>query len=164
MGKKRKQPKTNAMRILDQQTIPYQEHMLDWNEDHLSATYVAEQLGIDPARIFKTLVATGQQTGPIVAVIPGNQEVDLKKLAQVSGNKKVDMLPLKELETTTGYIRGGCSPIGMKKLFPTYVADEASHWEQILVSAGKRGQQLELKPADLLLITHGKTAVITVSQ
>lgn len=164
MSKKKKKQKTNVMRILDQKNISYNEYEFDWSEDHLSATYVADKLAINPEKIFKTLVATGHQTGPIVAIIPGNKEVDLKKLAQVSGNKKVDMLQLKHLEATTGYIRGGCSPIGMKKLFPTYLAEEADQWEQIIISAGKRGQQVELSPKELLTITNGKKSAITVSR
>lgn len=161
MVKKKKSHKTNAMRILDQQNIPYNDYEFEWSEDHLSAIAAAEQLKINPAKIFKTLVAMGTQTGPIVAVIPGNQEVNLKKLAQVSGNKRVEMLHLKQLEATTGYIRGGCSPIGMKKQFPTYLANEATQWDQIIVSAGKRGQQIELTPIALLSVTQGELAEIT---
>ncbi|HCO05161.1 MAG TPA: Cys-tRNA(Pro) deacylase, partial [Enterococcus faecalis] len=136
MAKKKTQQKTNAMRMVEQHKVPYKEYEFAWSEDHLSAESVAESLDIDKGRIFKTLVTVGNKTGPVVAVIPGNQELDLKKLAKASGNKKVEMLHLKDLEATTGYIRGGCSPIGMKKQFPTYLAEEAQQYSAIIVSAG----------------------------
>ena len=117
---KKKQVKTNAIRIVEQKKIPYQEHTYTFSEDDLGAKHVAEELNQNEAQIFKTLVAVGNKTGPVVAVIPSNQELDLKKIAKESGNKKVEMLHLKDLENLTGYIRGGCSPVGMKKLFPTY--------------------------------------------
>lgn len=106
------------------------------------------------SRIFKTLVAVGNNIGPIVAVIPGSTELDLKKLAKVSGNKKVEMLHLKDLEKTTGYIRGGCSPIGMKKLFPTFIEEQAKEYDQIIISAGKRGLQMELAPEAIAELTN----------
>lgn len=114
-------------------------------------------------RIFKTLVAVGNKTGPIVAVIPGEDEVDLKKLAQVSGNKKVEMLHLKDLEETTGYIRGGCSPVGMKKLFPTYIDQQAKERAVIIVSAGRRGLQMELEAEALATVVRGKFVDIVSS-
>ena len=109
----------------------------------------------------KTLVAVGNKTGPIVAVIPGDQELDLKKIAKASGNKKVEMLHLRDLEETTGYIRGGCSPIGMKKLFPTYIDESARHLEEIIISAGKRGLQIGLSPTDLSKLVRGQFVSLT---
>jgi Cys-tRNA(Pro)/Cys-tRNA(Cys) deacylase len=161
VAKKKKIQKTNAIRQVEQKNIAYNEYEFAWSEDHLSADSVAEKLEIDPARIFKTLVTVGNKTGPVVAVIPGNQELDLKKLAKVSGNKKIEMLHLKDLEETTGYIRGGCSPIGMKKLFPTFIAAEAQQYDRIIVSAGKRGLQIELAWQDILTLTNGKIADLT---
>lgn len=158
---KKKLPKTNAIRLVEQKRIPYNEYTYEWSEDHLGAQIVAQQLGEDENQVFKTLVAVGNKTGVIVAVIPGNQSLDLKKLAKISGNKKVEMLPLKELETTTGYIRGGCSPIGMKKLFPTYIHESAQSFPTIIVSAGQRGLQLELAADAMAELIRGKFADIT---
>lgn len=157
---KKKIVKTNAIRMVEQKKIPYTEHEYEWDENHLSASSVAEQLPERQSRIFKTLVAVGNVTGPLVAVIPGEAELNLKKLAKVSGNKKVEMLHLKDLEATTGYIRGGCSPIGMKKLFPTYLDQIAENYDQIIVSAGRRGLQMELAPQDICALTSGQFADI----
>lgn len=157
---KKKIVKTNAIRMVEQKKIPYTEHEYEWDENQLSASSVAEQLPESQSRIFKTLVAVGNVTGPLVAVIPGEAELNLKKLAKVSGNKKVEMLHLKDLEATTGYIRGGCSPIGMKKLFPTYLDQIAENYDQIIVSAGRRGLQMELAPQDICALTSGQFADI----
>ncbi|HGF8001977.1 TPA: Cys-tRNA(Pro) deacylase [Enterococcus faecium] len=157
---KKKIVKTNAIRMVEQKKIPYTEHEYEWDENHLSASSVAEQLPESQSRIFKTLVAVGNVTGPLVAVIPGEAELNLKKLAKVSGNKKVEMLHLKDLEATIGYIRGGCSPIGMKKLFPTYLDQIAENYDQIIVSAGRRGLQMELVPQDICALTSGQFADI----
>lgn len=157
---KKKIVKTNAIRMVEQKKIPYTEHEYEWDENHLSASSVAEQLPESQSRIFKTLVAVGNVTGPLVAVIPGEAELNLKKLAKVSGNKKVEMLHLKDLEATTGYIRGGCSLIGMKKLFPTYLDQIAENYDQIIVSAGRRGLQMELAPQDICALTSGQFADI----
>ena len=157
---KKKIVKTNAIRMVEQKKIPYTEHEYEWDENHLSASSVAEQLPESQSRIFKTLVAVGNVTGPLVAVMPGEAELNLKKLAKVSGNKKVEMLHLKDLEATTGYIRGGCSPIGMKKLFPTYLDQIAENYDQIIVSAGRRGLQMELAPQDICALTSGQFADI----
>ena len=157
---KKKIVKTNAIRMVEQKKIPYTEHEYEWDESHLSASSVAEQLPESQSRIFKTLVAVGNVTGPLVAVIPGEAELNLKKLAKVSGNKKVEMLHLKDLEATTGYIRGGCSPIGMKKLLPTYLDQIAENYDQIIVSAGRRGLQMELAPQDICALTSGQFADI----
>lgn len=153
---KKKQVKTNAIRIVEQKKIPYQEHTYTFSEDDLGAKHVAEELNQNEAQIFKTLVAVGNKTGPVVAVIPSNQELDLKKIAKESGNKKVEMLHLKDLENLTGYIRGGCSPVGMKKLFPTYFDQSALNFATIMVSAGKRGVQMELAPNVLASLVRGK--------
>ncbi|KAF1300006.1 MULTISPECIES: Cys-tRNA(Pro) deacylase [Enterococcus] len=160
---KKKLPKTNAIRAVEQKKIAYQEHIYEWTEDHLGAETVAQQLGQNENQVFKTLVAVGNKTGTLVAVIPGNRTLDLKKLAKASGNKKVEMLHLKELETTTGYIRGGCSPVGMKKLFPTYFDESANQFETIIVSAGQRGLQMELAPAALAGLVKGIFVDITES-
>ncbi len=161
---KKKQVKTNAIRIVEQKKIPYQEHTYTFSEDDLGAKHVAEELNQNEAQIFKTLVAVGNKTGPVVAVIPSNQELDLKKIAKESGNKKVEMLHLKDLENLTGYIRGGCSPVGMKKLFPTYFDQSALNFATIMVSAGKRGLQMELAPNDLAGLVRGKFVDLTLEK
>lgn len=141
--------KTNAARLLDRAKIAYELIPYRVDEEHLAATHVAEQLGEDIAWVFKTLVLRGDRTGYFVCVVPGDHEVDLKAAAKVSGNKKVDLIPMKELLPVTGYIRGGCSPVGMKKSFPTYIHSTASGLPFIYISAGVRGLQLKLAPADL---------------
>lgn len=161
---KKKQIKTNAIRIAEQKKIPYQEHTYTFSENDLGAKHVAEELNQNEAQIFKTLVAVGNKTGPVVAVIPSNQELDLKKIAKESGNKKVEMLHLKDLENLTGYIRGGCSPVGMKKLFPTYFDQSALNFATIMVSAGKRGVQMELAPNDLAGLVRGKFVDLTLEK
>ena len=161
---KKKQIKTNAIRIVEQKKIPYQEHTYTFSENDLGAKNVAEELNQNEAQIFKTLVAVGNKTGPVVAVIPSNQELDLKKIAKESGNKKVEMLHLKDLENLTGYIRGGCSPVGMKKLFPTYFDQSALNFATIMVSAGKRGVQMELAPNDLAGLVRGKFVDLTLEK
>ena len=158
---KKKSDKTNAIRFLAQKKIPFDVSEYHWDEHHLGAVETASELGLDPGSIFKTLVTVGNKTGPVVAVIPGNQELDLKKLAKVSGNKKVEMLPLKDLEATTGYIRGGCSPVGMKKLYPTYFDSSALTHDKIHVSAGKRGLQMSVNPEELASVVRGKFESIT---
>lgn len=161
---KKKQIKTNAIRIVEQKKIPYQEHTYTFSENDLDAKHVAEELNQNEAQIFKTLVTVGNKTGPVVAVIPSNQELDLKKIAKESGNKKVEMLHLKDLENLTGYIRGGCSPVGMKKLFPTYFDQSALNFATIMVSAGKRGVQMELAPNDLAGLVRGKFVDLTLEK
>ncbi|MEG0498821.1 MAG: Cys-tRNA(Pro) deacylase, partial [Alistipes sp.] len=141
---KTKIEKTNAARLLDRAKIPYVLVPYEVDEEHLAATHIAAQLGEDIARVFKTLVLKGDRTGYFVCVVPGNHEVDLKAAARVSGNKKVDLIPMKELLPVTGYVRGGCSPVGMKKLFPTYIHVSAVNYELIYISAGVRGLQLQI--------------------
>ena len=142
--------KTNAARLLDKAGLKYSLIPYEFDENDLAAQHVADSLGQDIARVFKTLVLHGDKTGHIVCVVPGNAEVDLKALAKVSGNKKVEMIAMKDLLAVTGYIRGGCSPIGMKKRFPTYFHSSALDFDTIYVSAGVRGLQLEISPSDLI--------------
>ncbi|MBP7952499.1 MAG: Cys-tRNA(Pro) deacylase [Enterococcus sp.] len=158
---KKKESKTNALRIVEQQKIPYTLYHYTWSEDAVSANHVADQLlEKKEAQIFKTLLFVGNVTGPIVAVIPSNQEADLKKLAKLSGNKKVELLHLTELEKTTGYIRGGCSPVGMKKQFSTYLDSSVEIWDEMIVSAGRRGIQMGLAPQALIRLTKAIVGTI----
>ncbi|MBR4585916.1 MAG: Cys-tRNA(Pro) deacylase [Bacteroidales bacterium] len=142
--------KTNAARLLDAAGIRYELIPYEYTEEDLSAQHVAAELGEDIDQVFKTLVLRGDRTGCFVCVIPGDFEVDLKVAARISGNKSCEMLHLKELLPTTGYIRGGCSPIGMKKPLPTFVHESALLYENIYISAGQRGLQLKLSPQDLI--------------
>lgn len=152
--------KTNAARLLDRAKIAYELVPYRVDEEHLAATHVAEQLGEDIATVFKTLVLKGDRTGYFVCVVPGDHEVDLKAAAKISANKKADLIPMKELLPVTGYIRGGCSPIGMKKAFPTYIHASASEHPFIYISAGVRGLQLKLAPADLAAYVRAAFAEI----
>lgn len=142
--------KTNVMRMLDKAKITYAVKEYEVDESDLSGTHVAECVGMDTDVVFKTLVAKGDKNGFCVFCIPCADELDLKKAAKVSGNKKVEMLPLKDLLPTTGYIRGGCSPIGMKKQFPTFINETAMLFEEIAVSGGMRGVQVILSPDALI--------------
>jgi Cys-tRNA(Pro)/Cys-tRNA(Cys) deacylase len=142
--------KTNAARLLDRAKIAYELIPYTVDEDNLAAIHVAEELGEDIATVFKTLVLKGDRTGHFVCVIPGDKEVDLKAAARVSGNKKCDLIPMKELLPTTGYIRGGCTPIGMKKPFPTFIHSTALDFERIYISAGVRGLQIAIHPQALI--------------
>ena len=137
-------PKTNAARLLGAARIDFELIPYKFDENDLAATHVAEELGEDIERVFKTLVLHGDRTGYFVCVVPGDCEVDLKKAAAISGNKKAEMIPMKDLLGVTGYIRGGCSPVGMKKKFPTYFDETALLFDKIAVSAGVRGAQLYL--------------------
>ena len=142
--------KTNAARLLDKAKIAYELIPYEVDEEDLSAVHVAASLGEDINCVFKTLVLHGDKSCYFVCVIPGENEVDLKLAAKVSGNKKCDLIPVKELLPLTGYIRGGCSPIGMKKQFPTYIHETCLQYPYIYVSAGVRGLQLKLAPQDLI--------------
>ena len=155
---KEKINKTNVARLLDKAKVAYTLVPYEVDENDLSATHVAEQLGEDIAQVFKTLVLHGDKSGYFVCVIPGNEEVDLKKAAKVSGNKKCELIPMKELLPLTGYIRGGCSPIGMKKHFPTYLHSTAPTFEHIYVIAGQRGLQVKLSPTDLIREAEAEVA------
>ena len=146
----KKSEKTNAARLLDKAGIAYTLIPYEFDENDLAAQHVADSLGQDISTVFKTLVLHGDKSGYLVCVIPGDKEVDLKALAKVSGNKKVEMIPMKDLLQVTGYIRGGCSPIGMKKRFPTYFHSTAIDHERIYVSAGVRGLQIEISPETLI--------------
>lgn len=137
------------MRLLDAAGIAYRTQEYEVDEQDLSGVHVAKQIGEDPDMVFKTLVLKGEKTGYLVCCIPVAEELDLKKAAKAAGDKKVEMLPMKELLPTTGYIRGGCSPIGMKKKFPTYIEETAVLFDEIAVSAGVRGAQIILNPEDL---------------
>lgn len=150
--------KTNVARLLDKAKVPYQLVPYEVDENDLSAIHVAEQLGENVEQVFKTLILHGDKSGYFVCVIPGADEVDLKKAAKVSGNKKCEMIPVKELLPLTGYIRGGCSPIGMKKHFPTYIHFSAEQFDNIYISAGQRGLQVLLAPADLVRETKASFA------
>lgn len=152
--------KTNAARLLDKAGITYRLVRYEFDENDLAAQHVADSLGQDIRRVFKTLVLHGDKTGYLVCVVPGNTEVNLKALAKVSGNKKVEMIPMKDLLGVTGYIRGGCSPLGMKKRFPTYFHHTAADFETIYVSAGVRGLQLEIAPKDLINAAGGTLAEV----
>ena len=142
--------KTNAARLLDAAGIAYTLIPYEVDEEHLDASHVAASLGEDVDRVFKTLVLRGDRNGFFVCVIPGSLEVDLKVAARISGNKSCEMIHVRELLPTTGYIRGGCSPIGMKKAFPTFVHESALLYEHIYVSAGVRGLQICIAPEDLI--------------
>ena len=142
--------KTNVARLLDKAGVTYELIPYEVDESNLSAVHVASSLGEDVEQVFKTIVLRGDRTGHFVCIIPGEHEVDLKMAAKASGNKKCELLPLKELLPVTGYIRGGCSPIGMKKRFPTYIHSTCLDYPYIYVSAGVRGLQLKISPQDII--------------
>ncbi len=153
--------KTNAARLLDRAKIGYELIPYEVDENDLSAIHVAEQLGENIACVFKTLVLRGDRLGYFVCVIPADHEVDLKAAARVSGNKKVELIPMKELLPVTGYIRGGCSPIGMKKAFPTFFHHSVVNHPFIYISAGVRGLQLKVVPTALIAFVGATTAEIS---
>lgn len=146
----KKLEKTNAARLLDKAGVKYELIPYAVDENDLAATHVAQELGEPIEQVFKTLVLKGDRTGEFVCVIPGDMEVDLKVAARISGNKSCDMLHLKDLLPTTGYIRGGCSPIGMKKPFPTFIFESALLYDYIYISAGQRGLQIRISPEELI--------------
>lgn len=150
--------KTNAMRQLDAAKIKYRVYEYEVDENDLSGTHVAAQLGLDFECVFKTIVARGDKTGYLVLCIPCHREIDLKRAATVTGNKRVEPVHVKELLGLTGYIRGGCSPIGMKKKFPTYIESSAMNFEEITVSSGARGAQLLVNTKDLIAFVDAKLA------
>lgn len=156
--------KTNAARLLDQQKIHYELIPYDVDENDLGAQHIADQLGEDIHQVFKTLVLCGDKTRYFVCVIPGCDEVDLKKAAKATGNKKCDLIPVKELLPLTGYIRGGCSPIGMKKAFPIYIHYNIEDFDTIYVSAGMRGLQLKIAPNDLIKVTRASLCDLVATQ
>lgn len=153
--------KTNAARILDQAGISYKLIPYEVDESDLSAVTVAQKVGIPPEQIFKTIVVRGDKTGILIACIPADKELNLKALAQLSGNKKVEVVHLKEVQPLTGYIRGGVSPLGTKKKYPVFCDETVELVDGLSISAGMRGLQIFLSPKDLLQVTEAKTGAIT---
>ncbi len=152
----KKTTKTNAARLLDKAGVAYELVAYEVDENDLGAEHLAATIGEDVRQVFKTLVLRGDKTGNFVCVIPGAAEVDLKKAAKVSGNKKADLIAMKELLPTTGYIRGGCSPVGMKKPFPTFFHTTCMDYDSIYVSAGMRGLQFKVSPQALINYVGGE--------
>ncbi|EJP31486.1 MAG: Cys-tRNA(Pro) deacylase [Selenomonas artemidis] len=157
---KKKIQKTNAARILDRCGISYELLTYPVDESDLSAVHVAEVTGIPLERLYKTLVVRGDRTGIFMAVVPGGGELDLKAAAAASGNKRAEMVHLKEVFDLTGYVRGGCSPLGAKKAYPVYLDESALAHERICISAGRRGEQIELAPGDLVRAADAVTVKI----
>ena len=157
-----KNEKTNVMRILDQKKIPYIPHFYDHADGLIDAVSVAAKLNQPPEQVFKTLVTRGSGKGYFVFIVPAQEELDLKAAARAAGQKSIEMIHVSEINAVTGYIRGGCSPIGMKKLYPTILDESALQYPSIMVSAGKIGAQVELSPKDLLAVARAKTAPIAV--
>ena len=154
--------KTNAARILDAAGVTYELRDYAVDEEHMAAPEVAEAIGMAPEQVFKTLVARGDRSGVLLAVIPANTELDLKALAAASGNKKIDLVPVKEVLALTGYVRGGVSPVGTKRGYPVYLDETAILWDRIAVSAGVRGCQMVLAPADLARVSAAVLCDITL--
>jgi Cys-tRNA(Pro)/Cys-tRNA(Cys) deacylase len=160
MSKKESSVKTNAARILEAAGVPFDLREYEVDEDDLSAPRVAEKIGMPPEQVFKTLVARGDRTGVLMAGIPANAELDLKALATASGNKKVELVAVKEVLPLTGYIRGGVSPIGVKKPYPFFLDETAILFDVISVSAGVRGCQMVLAPDDLIRVLDARFCAI----
>ena len=156
--------KTNVARLLDKAKIEYSLIPYEVDESDLGAQHIADQLGENIRQVFKTLVLHGDRNGYFVCVVPGDDEVDLKKAAKVSGNKKAEMIPMKELLPVTGYIRGGCCPIGMKKMFPTFCDSSCNLHDYIYVSAGVRGLQLRINPQALVGYVRASLADLTIDK
>ena len=150
--------KTNAMRMLDKAGIAYDVREYTVDEQDLSGSHAADMLGVDHGSVFKTLVLKGEKKGYFVCCIPVDEELDLKKTAKLTGDKKVEMISVKDLQSVTGYIRGGCSPVGMKKRFPTWIDASAENYSEIVVSAGVRGQQIVIAPGKLAAFIQGEFA------
>lgn len=154
--------KTNAVRLVIQAKIPCREAFYEYDVDDLSGTHAAEAMGFPPEQVFKTLVAKGSRTGINVFCIPVCSELDLKKAAKAVGDKDMAMVPVKDLLGLTGYIRGGCSPVGMKKLYPTYFDETCQMFDEIAISAGERGHQMIIPPMELIALVGGKISDIIV--
>lgn len=154
--------KTNAVRLVQQAKIPCREHFYEFDENDLNGNHAAQAIGMPPEQVFKTLVARGPKTGIHVFCIPVCCELDLKKAAKAAGDKSIELVAVKELLGLTGYIRGGCSPIGMKKHYPTFLDETCTLWDEIAVSAGERGHQMVLPPEGLQSITQAKLADLIV--
>ena len=150
--------KTNAARKLDELKIEYKLVEYPVDEEHLDAIHVAQEVGMPPAQVFKTLCVRGDKNGVMFAVITGDGELDLKALAKVSGNKRAELVALKEVLPLTGYIRGGCSPLGAKKNYPVYMDASSNNWPEIAISAGQRGMQIVAAPKDLQKATNATVA------
>ncbi|WP_277407763.1 Cys-tRNA(Pro) deacylase [Lacrimispora xylanisolvens] len=155
--------KTNVMRMLDKAGISYDTREYTVDEQDLSGSHAADMLGVDHGSVFKTLVLKGDKTGYFVCCIPVDAELDLKKTAKLTGDKKVEMISVKDLQSVTGYIRGGCSPVGMKKQFPTWIDASAENYTDIVVSAGIRGQQIVIAPRKLVVFIRGNFASLIVN-
>lgn len=153
--------KTNAVRLVQQAGLPCRESCYEFDESDLSGTHAAESIGMPPEQVFKTLVARGGKTGINVFCIPVCCELDLKKAARAAGDKNMELVAVKELLGLTGYIRGGCSPVGMKKKYPTFFDETCILWEEIAVSAGARGQQMIVPPEALARLVSAKLADLT---
>ncbi len=151
-------PKTNAVRILESNNISFEIVCYFVDENDLSGITVAKKIAADPEKVFKTLIASGDKNGINVFCIPVNAELNLKKAANVSKNKKIEMIKIKDLFELTGYVRGGCSPIGMKKKFPSFIEETAQLFEKIFISAGIRGMQISISPQDLITVTLAEYA------
>jgi Cys-tRNA(Pro)/Cys-tRNA(Cys) deacylase len=154
-------PKTNALRILETRGVAFRTVAYEIDDEDLSAAAAAEKSGVPLEKIFKTLVLRGDRTGVFICCVPGGEELDLKSAARVSGNKSCELVPLRELQELTGYVRGGCSPIGTKKPFPVFVDETAILFDDISVSAGERGLQVLLDPKDLFSVTGAVTGPLT---
>ena len=154
--------KTNAVRLVEQVNIPCREHFYEFDENDLNGLHAAEALGKPPEEVFKTLVARGARTGIHVFCIPVCCELDLKKAAKAAGDKSMELIPVRELLGLTGYIRGGCSPVGMKKKYPTWFDETAELYDTIAVSAGERGHQMELEPLALAKLVEATLTDLTV--
>ena len=153
--------KTNAIRLLDQKKVKYEMLEYEYDAENLSVDKIASENGLETPQVFKTLVAKGDKTGVVVAVVGGDKTLNFKSLAKASGNKKIALVPVKELLGLTGYIRGGCSPIGMKKNFPVFIDDSANEFEVLYLNAGVRGLFIKIKLKDLVKVTDGTIALIT---
>ena len=160
MGNAKSVNKTNAARLLDKAGVHYELVPYEYDETDLAAPNIARTLGIEAGRLFKTIVLQGERTGHFVCVLPGDAEIDLKLAAKAAGDKKADLIPVKELLPLTGYIRGGCSPVGMKKSFPTFFHSSATHFDHIYVSSGLRGIMFKINPLDLIAYTGATLADI----
>lgn len=162
MAKADRAVKTNAARLLDQAGVHFELREYDVDEDDLSAPHVATAIGMPPEQVFKTLVVRGDRSGVLLACIPGNAELDLKALAHASGNKKIELVAVKEVLGLTGYVRGGVSPVGTRKPYPFYLDETADLWDVISVSAGIRGCQMLLAPNDLARVVEAQRSAIAI--
>lgn len=154
--------KTNAVRLVQQAKVPCEEAFYSYDENDLNGCHAAVAIGYPPHQVFKTLVATGPRVGIQIFCIPVDCELDLKKAAKAAGDKRIDLVPVKDLLSLTGYIRGGCSPVGMKKKYPTFLDESCMCFDKIAVSAGERGHQMILPPDALAMLTQAKIVDLTV--